>query len=85
MKNFIEKHGGKVLVRHEVDKILVEGGEVKGVKVEEKTFKSLIVVSNVNAKTTFLELIGGQNSDKDFVEYIRRLRIFQSCFMIFLE
>lgn len=84
MKGFIEKHGGKVLVKHKVDEILVEEGGVRGVRVGEKVFKSPIVVSNVNAKTIFLELVGEQNLDKDFTEYIRGLKISPSCFMVFL-
>lgn len=84
LKDFIEKHGGKVLVRHKVDRILIEEGMVKGVKVGEKVFKSPVVVSNVNAKTTLLELLGEQNLDKDFAEYVKGLKMSPSCFMVFL-
>ncbi|MCX8152686.1 MAG: NAD(P)/FAD-dependent oxidoreductase [Archaeoglobaceae archaeon] len=84
LKDFIEKNGGKVLVRHKVDKILVDSGCVKGVKVGDKVFYSPVVVSNVNAKTTFLELVGEQNLDKEFVEYIRGLKMSPSCFIVFL-
>ena len=84
LKDFIEDNGGKVLTRHRVDKILVENGEVKGVKVGNKVFKSPIVVANANAKTTFLELVGEENLDRDFVEYIKRLKMSPSCFMVFL-
>ncbi|MEM4523426.1 MAG: FAD-dependent oxidoreductase [Nitrososphaeria archaeon] len=84
LRDFIEKHGGRVLVKHKVGKILVEKGEVKGVKVGEKIFKSPIVVSNVNAKTTFLELVGEENLDKNFVNYIKGLKMSPSCFMVFL-
>jgi len=58
LKCFIENHNGKVMVRHKVDRILVESGEVKGVKVGEKILKAPIIVANANAKTTFLELVG---------------------------
>jgi len=84
LKNFIEKNGGKVLVNHKVDKILVEKGEVRGVKVGNKIFKSPIVVANANAKTVFLELVGEEHLDKDFVEYIRKLKMSPSAFMVFL-
>ena len=39
LKEFIEYNGGKVLTRHRVDKILVEKGEVKGVRVGNKVIK----------------------------------------------
>lgn len=84
LKGFIESHGGKVLVRHKVDKILTEKGEVRGVKAGGKTFRSQVVVSNANAKTTFLELVGEDVLDKRFVDYIKGLRMSPSCFMVFL-
>ncbi|MHA1238407.1 MAG: FAD-dependent oxidoreductase [Candidatus Odinarchaeia archaeon] len=84
LRDVIESYGGKVLTGHRVDKILVENGEVKGVKVGNKVFKSSIVVANANAKTTFLELVGEENLDKKFVKYIKSLKMSPSCFMLFL-
>ncbi|MDW7971003.1 MAG: NAD(P)/FAD-dependent oxidoreductase [Nitrososphaerota archaeon] len=84
LKNVIERYGGKVLLRHRVDKIIVEEGVVKGVKVGEKIFQSSIVVSNANAKTTFLKLIGEENLDREFINYIKGLKMSPSCFMVFL-
>ena len=84
LKGFIEYNNGKVLTRHRVDKILVENGEVKGVRVGNKIFKSPVVVANANAKTTFLKLVGEENLDRDFVEYIKNLKMSPSCFMVFL-
>lgn len=84
LKKFIEHNGGEVLTRHRVDKILVENRKVKGVKVENKIFTAPIVVANANAKTTFLELVGEENLDKKFIEYIKRLKMSPSCFMVFL-
>jgi all-trans-retinol 13,14-reductase len=84
LKNFILNHGGKVLVNHKVDRILVENGEVVGVRVGERVFKASIVVSNANAKTTFLELIEKSNLREEFIEYIDGLKMSPSCFMVFL-
>ncbi len=84
LKDFIEYNGGKVLTRHRVDRIIVERGKVRGVRVGSKVFRSPIVVANANAKTTFLELVGEVNLDKKFVEYIKSLKMSPSCFMIFL-
>ena len=53
-------------------------------RVGNKIFKSPIVVANANAKTTFLELIGEENLDREFVEYIKKLKMSPSCFMVFL-
>ena len=84
LKEVIESYGGKVLVRNRVDKILVENREVKGVKVGDKIFKSSVVVANANAKTTFLELVGRENLGREFVDYIKSLKMSTSCFMAFL-
>ena len=84
LKEFIEKNNGKVLVRHKVDKILTENRNVKGVKVRDKIFRSPVVVSNANAKTTFLELVSENDLDKEFVDYIKDLKMAPSCFMVSL-
>ncbi len=84
LKSIIEENGGKVLTRHRVDRILVEDGEVRGVRVGDKVFKSSIVVVNANAKTALLELVGEENLDRNFAKYIRSLKMSPSCFMVFL-
>ena len=84
LKEVIEGCGGKVLVRHRVDEILIENGEVKGVKVGDKIFRSPVVVANANAKTTLLKLVGAKNLDRKFVEYIKGLKMAPSCFLVFL-
>ncbi|MCX8095386.1 MAG: NAD(P)/FAD-dependent oxidoreductase [Caldisericia bacterium] len=85
LKNKIEEYNGKVLTNHEVQKIVVENGVVKGVISNEKFFKSDIVISNINAKVTFLKLIDQKEIDKDYIEYIKSLRMSPSCFMTFLS
>ena len=82
--SFIVKHGGKILTRHKVDRILVEEGRVKGVKVGDRVFKAPIVVANANAKTTFLKLVEERYLDRKFVEYIRNLKMSPSIFAVFL-
>ncbi|MDW8035867.1 MAG: NAD(P)/FAD-dependent oxidoreductase, partial [Candidatus Korarchaeum sp.] len=84
LRKFIEGHGGEVLVNHRVDRIIVEGGMVKGVLSRNKFFSAPIVISNVNAKTTFLELVGEENLERGFVEYLRGLKMSPSSFMVFL-
>ena len=84
LRRFIEDHGGKVMLRCKVDEILVEDGRVRGVRAGEKVFKAPIVVANANAKTTFLELVGEKFLDKEFIEYIKGLKMSPSCFAVFL-
>jgi len=49
LKDFIEKHNGKVLLSHKIDKILVRNGKIWGVQVGNKVFKVPIVVANAEA------------------------------------
>jgi len=83
-KEFIENHGGKVLLKHKVDEILIENGEVRGVKVRDGTFRTPVVVSNANARTTFLGLVREDKLDKEFVGRMMELKMSPSCFMLFL-
>ena len=84
LKESIENSDGRVLFKHKVDEILVEKGKVYGIKSAGKIFKAPVVVANANGKTTFLELVGKDNLNKNFVEYIRSLKMSPSCFMVFL-
>ena len=84
LKDTIEKYGGKVLVGHRVDKILVENGEVKGVKVRNRIFKSPVVVAKEKKKTAFLKLVGVENLSREFTDYIKSLKMSPSSFMVFL-
>ena len=84
LKDFIENNGGKVITNCKVDKIIVEKGKAIGVKVGDRVFKAPVVVSNVNAKTTFLELVGEEHLSKDFVEYIKSLKMSPSAFVVYL-
>ena len=84
LKDYIENHNGKVLVNHLVDKILIKNNEVNGVKVRDQIFKSSIIVSNANAKNTFLKLIEKDSLNKKFVKNIKELKMAPSCFAVFL-
>ncbi|MCC6022483.1 MAG: NAD(P)/FAD-dependent oxidoreductase [Desulfurococcaceae archaeon] len=84
LRKFIEDRGGEVLLMHRVNKILVDSGRAVGVRCGDKVFKAPIVVANANAKKVFLELIDEEHLDKNFMEYIKSLRMSPSAFMVFL-
>lgn len=83
-RGFIEAHGGRVLLRHRVDRTLVKGGRVVGVRCWNRVFKAPAVVANVNARKVFLELVGEEHLDREFVKYVKSLRMPPSAFMVFL-
>ncbi|MEF3245057.1 MAG: FAD-dependent oxidoreductase [Caldisericaceae bacterium] len=84
LKKFILDNKGTILLNHKVDEILVNNGTVEGVRVLKKIFKAPIVVANANAKTTFLELLKESTLPKQFIEYIKGLKMSPSVFMTFL-
>lgn len=84
LKEYIEAHGGEVLLRRKVDEILTENKKVRGVRVGDEIFTSPVVASDADAKATFLELVGEDDLDKEFAEHIEGLKMSPSCFMVFL-
>ena len=57
--------GGEFFVQHEVDKIVIEKGKAKGIRLNDGTEigASKAVVSGVNVTQTFLRLVGKDNVD----------------------
>ena len=88
LRDVIVRNGGEVLTNCEVKRIVVENGCVKGVIAKtprgEEFLQASVVISNVNAKTTFLELVGEKNLSKVFVEYIKGLKMSPSAFVVYL-
>lgn len=84
LKDYIDGNGGKVLLKNKVEKIIIEDGQARGIKTGNKTYRSKVVVSNANAKSTFLDLVGTENITKEFSKYISELKMSPSCVMLSL-
>jgi len=84
LAKYIREHGGEVSINRRVDKIVVRDGRAIGVLVSDKLIRAPVIVSNVNAKTTLLELVGEEHLEREFVDYIKGLKMSPSCFMVFL-
>ncbi|OHC00814.1 MAG: hypothetical protein A3G70_02465 [Planctomycetes bacterium RIFCSPLOWO2_12_FULL_39_13] len=82
-KKFID-FGGHVMLSFKVKKILSSGNTVKGVKLEEgKEIASDVVVSNIDARQTFFELLEGR-IDSPFLRKIERMKESCSFFLLYL-
>ena len=69
------QHGAKIRTEARVEKILIRGGNVRGVVLEGgEEIEAPVVVSNVDPKRTFLKLIESNELDGEFVEAIRNFR-----------
>jgi Phytoene dehydrogenase and related proteins len=75
LKKAAESVGVDIFESSPVDEILVDKGEVKGVKLSSgKVIESKIVVSNADPKTTFLKLLKNAEVDDELIRRIRSLK-----------
>jgi phytoene dehydrogenase-like protein len=69
----IFQHGGQIRTGVRIEQILIEGGEARGVELEDGTrlLAEKAVVSTIDLHQTFLEYVGEDNLDPDFANMIR--------------
>ncbi len=72
----IERHGGKILLRAPVIRILIEGGRAAGVEFESphlgrRMVRAPVVISDADLKETMLELVGPSHLKPGTVKRIR--------------
>ena len=79
----IEDHGGEVLTRHRVERVVVEGGAVRGVVANGRFFEAPVVVLNTNAMN-LLDLVGEENLPGDYVRHLRSLKPSVTAFVAYL-
>ncbi len=66
-------HGGAVRTRARVERILVEGGHVRGVRLGDgERIDADVVVSGADVKRTYLELVGGQQLRRRTLRRVER-------------
>jgi len=70
----VEKHGGRVLMKTRVERIMVEEGVVSGVVTDQGTFRAPIVISNAGIQPTVLSLVGEEHFDEGYVAYVKGLQ-----------
>lgn len=66
---FVSENGGRILSGQVVKRIIVDNGEATGVELDDGTIirASKFVCSSLNPHQTFLELVGEEHLDADFV------------------
>lgn len=70
------RHGGEATSFTHVEKILLEDGKVSGVRTKEgREYRAPLVVSTVDLKQTFLQLVGEEHLDAGFVRKVRGHRL----------
>ncbi|MDZ4878425.1 MAG: 4,4'-diapophytoene desaturase (4,4'-diapolycopene-forming) [Chroococcidiopsis cubana SAG 39.79] len=84
----LEKYGGKLLMRHSVEKILVENGKVKGVLVRNQKTKEVRtetadeIVANVTVQN-LVQLLG-RNAPQGYKQRVDKLPEASGAFVVYL-
>jgi len=68
-----EKNGGTAIKDARVDEIRVENGAVTGVVSQVGTFEAPVVVSSAGIQPTILKLVGEEQFDRTYLNYIKGL------------
>lgn len=75
LKSAAESLGVQIFLNSEVKKILIKNNRAEGIELANgRTFKSKIVVSNADPKTTFLKLVGEENLPERLTRRIKVLK-----------
>ncbi len=81
----IEGNGGEVRLRSRVRRILVEDGAACGVELASgEVLRSKVVVSNADAKRTFLEMVGREHLSRELLEKVEGARMALPLFIIYM-
>ena len=81
----LQRYGGELQLGTMVKKILVEDGKAIGVETKDgERVKADYVVSNADARETFLKLIGERELKPDFIQMLNRMELNLSCFGVYL-
>ena len=84
MERELEKNGVHVALRAEVDRIVVEGGQVRGVQVGGRTIAARAVLSNGNLLKTVRDMVGLEHFSPDFVQDFQKVRINNSSCQVYM-
>ena len=84
MHEELVRSGVDVRIRCDVEKILVHGGRVAGVRVNGREIKARSVVSNANLKSTVLHLVGPEHFDPSFREQAEAVRLNNSSCQVYM-
>jgi len=79
----LKKHGGKVRLNAEVNKIIVKNGAATGVCLRDGTeLHAPVIISNADIKETVDKLIGPQHFSKEYAKKVSSLTYSDSCIML---
>ena len=85
LTDVIEDGGGELRLRQRVKRVIVEDDKAVGVQTTKgEEIRAPLVVSNADAKRTFLEMVGEQHLSRALVERVQAYRMALPLFVIYL-
>ena len=82
---YITEHGGEIITKTKVEKILTKNDSAYGVMTKDgKEFKTKVVISNSNAYDTFNKMVDDKNVLKEYLGKLEKLSVSLSSFQVFL-
>ena len=84
MRKIMAANGVDMFSGAQVERVLVDGGRVAGVRVNGRDIKARTVLSNANIKATVLKLAGEENFKPEFVEQTKAVRLSGSSCQVYI-
>jgi prolycopene isomerase len=84
-ERYIEKHGGEIIIKNKVEKILTNDDSAFGVLTEDgKELTAKVIVSNANAYDTFNKMLDDKSLVNDYLDKLEKFSVSLSSFQVFL-
>ncbi len=84
MEEELRRNGVDIAIRSDAEKILVEQGQVAGVRVSGREIKASTVISNANLLDTVTRLVGPEYFDSQFLDKAREVRLNNSSTQVYM-
>lgn len=84
MSEELKKNKVDVKIMASVEKIIVEGGECKGVVVNGREVRAKVVISNAGILPTIHQLVGDEHFSADFMKDVNAVRLNNSSTQVYL-
>jgi phytoene dehydrogenase-like protein len=84
MKAELDKNGVDVRIMANVEQVIVEDQQCKGVVVNGKEVRAKVVISNANLLQTIHQLVGDEQFSSDFMKEVEAVRLNNSSTQVYL-
>ena len=85
LADYVTSHGGKIVYNTIVDKVLVEDGKVQGIRLADGSIDNCDIAVGCGAgRDFFLETVGEEHLDKEYMDILNSFRPMEAVFMLHL-